>query len=70
MDLWAISINFLCSRVTGETYLLSDVIGLGYKWGVPIRSRPTGGALGSDGSNQEIKGPPSLTNHGITFLFL
>ena len=39
-------------RVTGESFLLSDVIGLAYKWSLPIRNRPAQGVLGGNGTNQ------------------
>jgi hypothetical protein len=39
-------------RVTGESFLLSDVIGLAYKWSLPIRNRPGQGVLGGNGTNQ------------------
>ena len=38
-------------RVTGESFLLSDVIGLAYKWSLPIRNRPAQGVLGGNGTN-------------------
>ena len=38
--------------MTGETFLLSDIIGLAYKWNLPIRNRPAQGVLGGNGNNQ------------------
>ena len=38
--------------MTGESFLLSDVIGLAYKWSLPIRNRPAQGVLGGNGTNQ------------------
>ena len=46
-----ISILFIY-RVTSEKFLLSDVIGLAYKWNLPIRNRPAQGVLGGNGTNQ------------------
>ena len=39
-------------RVTSEKFLLSDIIGLAYKWNLPVRNRPAQGVLGGNGTNQ------------------
>ena len=47
MDLWDKSVNFLCDRVAGHQLLLSDVIGLSYKWGVKFKARTSLGGSSS-----------------------
>ena len=51
MDLWDTASVFLCSKINGDLFLLSDLIGLSYKWGIALRSKPSGG-IGGNGKNQ------------------
>ena len=78
MDLWETSVSFLCSRVTADQFLVSDLIGLAFKWGITLRSRPTqGGGIGGNGKNQvtlvfrdllvDLKARyPDITSHTLT----
>ena len=58
--------------MTGETFLLSDIIGLAYKWNLPIRNRPAQGVLGGNGNNQitmvfkDLLNDLKAANQGIT----
>ena len=64
--------DFFILRVTGETFLLSDIIGLAYKWNLPIRNRPAQGVLGGNGNNQitmvfkDLLNDLKAANQGIT----